>query len=329
MFQDSTNTPQSIIETYIPISLNFLYLLQKTPAEIYIKLAENKFLKCLNNDVAFTNEEKIKYHNKSISHLYYKKHHNTVTSDSLIGKSIRTIMQRQDLTLGERTSIIHSQLTEMIKFTGITPELSLVVKENIQQTTKLISENDVLHGFWKDLNLFGEFPSKLYTLHALLASVLIKKLQWNTETTLFKLTLAAFFQDITLEDMELMKLYDYSDFARQEANFKEHKIFNYLQHPLKSKDIISHLKNIAPDIDKIILEHHEMPDGSGFPRKIGATKIGPLSCTFILSGILARYILEEGAHFSLDKFIEIFERRGYNRGNFKPTFEAIKNLSSS
>jgi hypothetical protein len=123
-----------------------------------------------------------------------------------------------------------------------------------------------------------------------------------------------------------MKLYDYSDFLVQENDFKEYKIFNYLQHPLKAKEIVNTLKNIAPDIDKIILEHHEMPNGSGFPRKIGATKISPLSCTFILSGILARYILEEGAHFSLEKFIEVFEHRGYNRGNFKPTFDIIKNM---
>jgi response regulator RpfG family c-di-GMP phosphodiesterase len=313
-------------ELYVPISINFLHFLEKTPADIYIKVSDSKYLKCFESNADFNLEDKEKYLNKSLTNLYCRNLSNKPTTESIILRAIEKIMLKNDLPLSDRMEIAHSQLTELIKFTGMTPELSEVIKENINQTTVFIAKNALLNDFWKKINLKGEYPANLYTLHTMLASVILKKLQWNTEATFFKLTLAAFFQDITLDSVALMKLYDYSDFLLLESNLTRPEIKNYLDHSIKASELISSIKNMPPDIDKIILEQHEMPDGSGFPRKLPANKLGPLTCTFILSGILARYILNEGEKFNLQKFIEIFEARGYNKGNFKAIFEIIRNM---
>jgi response regulator RpfG family c-di-GMP phosphodiesterase len=317
---------KSLEHSYIPISVDILYLLGKTPADIYIKMTENKYLKCLEGNTEFTLEEKTKYQKKTTNPLYCIKANKLPNSQSIITEAVKKIMQKNDLPLSERMEIVHAQLTDLIKFTGMSPELSEAVKENVTQTVNFIMKTALLHDFWNKLNLKGEYPSKLYTLHSMLAAVISKKLQWNTETTLFKLTMAAFFQDITLESVALMKLYDHDDFLAHQANFDRHEIKSYLEHPQKTIELIASIKNIPPDIDKIILEHHETPDGMGFPRKIGAKNLGPLSCTFILSGIFARYILEEGTNFELQNFVQFIENRGYSKGNFKATFDIIKSM---
>ena len=319
--EDNTHLP-----TYIPISVDFLYGLEKTPADIYIKMSDDKYLKCLNSNEAFSLEEKEKYQKKSINLLYCSKQDDHDNTQKIIKIAVEKIMSKLDLPLGERMEMVHSQLVDLIKFSGMTPELSLIVKDNIAQTTNFIMKNCLLHNFWIKLNLKGEYPSKLYVLHTMLASVVLKKLTWNTETTLFKLTMAAFFQDITLDSLPLIKLYDYTDFKEQETQFTRKESVSYLDHPFKANEILASIKNLPPDIDKIILDHHELPDGSGFPRKLTANKIGPLSCTFILTGLLTRYILNKGSSFELVGFIKMAEERGYNKGNFKPIFEIIKNL---
>jgi hypothetical protein len=51
-----------------------------------------------------------------------------------------------------------------------------------------------------------------------------------------------------------------------------------------------------------------------------------LSCVFILSGLLSRYILNQKEHFQLASFIEKFEAQGYSNGNFKEAFDVIKEM---
>ncbi|MDD4976047.1 MAG: hypothetical protein PHY93_16955, partial [Bacteriovorax sp.] len=83
---------------------------------------------------------------------------------------------------------------------------------------------------------------------------------------------------------------------------------------------------IPPDIDRILLEQHEMPDGNGFPRKLNANQLGPLSCVFILTGILARHVLKEKNSFDVSAFCTLLEEQGYSRGNFKEAFDVIRSM---
>lgn len=139
-------------------------------------------------------------------------------------------------------------------------------------------KDDMLNDFWKNLNLMGEYPSQLYTLQAMLASTIVKKLSWSSEATMFKLTLAAFLQDISLTNLSLMKIYDHGHFLKIQDTLRDKDINSFLEHPLKANDIIKGLTEIPPDIDKIVLEQHEMPDGSGFPRKLNL-----ISCSHSLA----------------------------------------------
>lgn len=41
---------------------------------------------------------------------------------------------------------------------------------------------------------------------------------------------------------------------------------------------------------------------------------------------MARFILSEGTDFEVKKFVEKFEPLGYSKGNFKDSFNVIKNM---
>ncbi|MDO9181180.1 MAG: response regulator [Bacteriovorax sp.] len=312
---------------FIPVSLHFVLLLEKAPSDLYIRISDSKYLKCLNGGEPFGMDDNAKYLSKSVSKLYVKKPSNEELLTQLLSAAISKLMKKSDLPLNEKMSIIHAQICDLIQFTGMSEEIAAITKENVNQTVSIIMKNNLLDDFWKGLNLMGEYPSQLYTLHSMLASVVVKKLSWSSEATMFKLTLAAFFQDITLTNLSLVKVYDHQHFLEIKADYNNKEIKNYIDHPLKAHDIIVTMKGIPADIDKIILEQHEMPDGSGFPRKLNANQLGPLSCLFILCGLLARFILNEGENFAIDNFIDKFEALGYNKGNFKDSFNVIKKFT--
>lgn len=312
---------------FIPVSLELLLLLEKTPSELYIRISDSKFLKCLNSDVPFTNADNAKYLSKSVTKLYVKKPSDPILTTKLISQAIDRLMLKKSMPLDQKMSIVHEQLTGLIKFSGMTEEVAAITKNNISQAVSLIMQNELLANFWENLNLIGEYPSQLYSLHSMLSYLIAKKLSWGSEATIHKLTLAAFFQDITLNSTKTMQLYDYHDFLSIEQTLNSKEISNYLDHPTKASEVIKNLKEIPPDVDKIIIEQHEAPDGSGFPRKLNANQLGPLSCVFILSGLLARYILNEGENFQINNFIQKFESLGYSKGNFKEAFSIIKKMS--
>jgi response regulator RpfG family c-di-GMP phosphodiesterase len=318
--------PNAIPDEFFPVTIHILSLMDKLPADIYIRMSDNKFIKCINKSEKFSDSDKDKYEQKAINELYIKKSEHSVSINETILDTVREIMERRNLPLQDRMSITHSQLVGLIKFTGITPELAEASKKNIQQSVHFMQKSPIVSNFWTEINLLGEYPSRLYTLHSMLAFLVVKKLLWNSEATIYKLTLASFLQDISLNSIALIEVCDYQEFLAIESKFSRAEIKKYNEHPFKAAELALSFKEIPPDIDRILLEQHEMPEGNGFPKKLNANQLGPLSCVFILTGILARHVLKEKKSFDVGAFCKDLEGRGYSRGNFREAFDIIKSF---
>ena len=311
-------------EEFLPISVHILELMGKAPADLYIRIAESKFIKCLNSSENFLLIDKEKYISKSIHTLYILKGEHAQFINQVILDTVQKIQAKRDIPLPDKMSVIHSQLVELIKFTGITPELAETTKHNIQESVGFIMKSQLVNDFWKKLNFLGEYPSKLYTLHTLLASVVVKKLLWNSEETIFKMCIASFLQDIALDSIPLMEICDYQEFLEKQSNFTKAEIKKFHEHPQKAKEVLDSLREVPSDIDRILMDQLEMPNGKGFPRQLNAQQLTPLTCIFLITGILARSILRDGDNFDLNLFITQIEAKGYSQGNFTDAFEAIK-----
>ena len=315
---------KNISNEFTSVSLNVLALMGKVPSDMYIRMSDNKFVKCINRFEEFSSIDKENYHKKLIDILYMKKNDQDSDIKELVLNSVQEILNRKNLPLADKLIFSHSQLVGLIKFTGITPDLAEITKNNIQQSVEFMMKSPVVIDFWKKINHLGEYPSRLYSLQAMLSSVIVKKLQWYSEATIYKLSLAAFLQDIALDSIELMEIRDYSEFLELELNFSKSDVKLYLDHPIIASEIVSSFKNIPPDINTLLLEQHEMPDGKGFPRKLTSSQLGPLSCVFIISGLFARQVIKDGSLFVLKDFIAKLEEKGFSKGNFKDAFAVIK-----
>ena len=87
------------------------------------------------------------------------------------------------------------------------------------------------------------------------------------------------------------------------------------------------VEEIPPDVDVIISQHHELPDGTGFPRGLNYQRITPLSTVFIVAHDLVRHLMlvDPQTGFSAKDVEEWFLRsqNKFQLGNFKKVMAAI------
>lgn len=313
--------------SYSPVTFDFLMVLERLPSDIFIRLSSTKYLKCLSAGDMFLESDKQKYQDKKIDFLFLKlDDENRDDIRKAMSNALGKVFKNTKSPLQEKIAVVHSQVSNMIKLNGMTPELAEMTRYTVSKSAELISKLEVLNDFWKKIHLMGDYPSKLYTLQSILCSMILKELEWNSEATFFKLSLASFLQDVTLMNLKLIKIKDYNEFIAMKNELTNEEIKNFLDHPFKVKDIIDTLREIPPDIDKIVLEQHELPNGDGFPRKLNALHMGQLSCIFILSGITSRVILEEQKNFDPLVYLEKMDKAGYSKGNFRDSFKILKKV---
>jgi hypothetical protein len=83
---------------------------------------------------------------------------------------------------------------------------------------------------------------------------------------------------------------------------------------------------IPLDVDIIIHQHHERPDGKGFPAKLNYMKINPLSAVFILAHEIMNFHKDHPAKATESGGVKDFIKSlsiEYNKGYFKSLVQAM------
>jgi response regulator RpfG family c-di-GMP phosphodiesterase len=159
-----------------------------------------------------------------------------------------------------------------------------------------------------------------------ITSAIAKKLQWGSDKTLEKFVFASYLHDISLgNDSKLVQVKGKEDIEEGDFSDSEKELL-YL-HPLASSKIAVSLGTFIPsDVLSIIEQHHEKPDGEGFPKKLDSKHITPLACVFIVALDFSSYILEE-KDWSISKFIESYSHKLKASGvQFKKILKAIEEM---
>jgi hypothetical protein len=138
-----------------------------------------------------------------------------------------------------------------------------------------------------------------------------------------KLAMASLIHDFSIDD----RFYDdVESWNKNALNMKDKspETIRYRMHPNEGAKFAQSLKVIPPDVDQIILHHHEKKDGTGFPRALTSSRIPPLSTLFIIVEDLVNCI-NRGEHLetSIKDFL-VWGEYYYDQGHFKKIFDLIK-----
>ena len=170
--------------------------------------------------------------------------------------------------------------------------------------------------------------NKTYLQHsaplAMISCVLCYQLGWTSDSTHLKLAMAALMHDMSVDDFYYSNINSWNQLARSSKE-KSPTLERYKSHPSQAAQLSQTIKNLPPDVDQIILQHHEAPNSSGFPRSLSSSFIGPMSALFIIAEDLLEFIGEEKEDILKKLFDFVVSREKiYIEGSFKRVFQALK-----
>jgi response regulator RpfG family c-di-GMP phosphodiesterase len=310
--------------TYMPISIELLEKIEMPGVPLYIKLNSEQYIKVLNEDAHFSHYELLRFKNKNLSELYVE----SSEVKNLISNFRKNIFSKADwdnIDIAEAINKLQldwSILLESAKSFGWPASHTQLAQQNIARTLTLINKNVELKKVFERLKSpysKNNIAEHCYSL-VLLTTEILKELSWNSESTLQKMTFACLLHDMELTNnlfiskQDLLMSGHLANELNQQSNYK---IFN---HTILASQFAAKWSSCPADVDKLILQHHEKFDGTGFPQKLNFLTLFPLAAVFIISEDLI-YQRLNFPDKNLTNFL-IEKESYYNRGDMKKIFAA-------
>lgn len=298
-------------------------------AGVYIRLSSTKYVKLFQEGDQFDEGDYTRIlTEKKLEHLYLR--HDECSEFLLKFKNdLLNLLKSEILAPNVNPDLldaVHETTQELLNKLGATKEVQEVVKANIQLTIKAMGKSPKLSDILKRLQIDREkYISSHSVLLPQIACTLAMAMDWKSEPTLQKLALAAFLHDMPLTNHKLAQVTSLTELNRRVDQFTPEEIKAYKTHPVKGSEMAKQFHEIPPDVDTIILQHHERPDGSGFPRGLTQHHISPLSAVFIVSHDLVSALFDPNTPFVLEQFIESTKDL-YHAGNFRKLWGHLSSL---
>lgn len=309
LFKGSEDDPRPAEQRFSEVPLPLLVALGTLPTDVYL-YDQGKYVQAMAQGVPFKDRH---------AELIAKKGRLFIRAERArdVARALQVALfpgtvalpEKQAAKLAPKEADISQQLQkdfeavqEMSSRVGFTPEVQEITRKNVLKTIAEVRKAPRLANVLKELN---RDPTQYISSHSMLlahvACAIATEVEWKSDATFQKLTLAAFLHDITLKNQRLAAMPSI-DSVNQSKDFSEEEKKQYKLHPSSAAEIARGFDEVPPDVDVAIAQHHERPDGSGFPRGLTNTRISPLSAVFIVAHDVVDYLLQnEGGKVDLQE----------------------------
>lgn len=316
---------------YCQIKTSLLIRTIPLKADLYIRLSSLKFVKIFKAGAVFTKDELETFlKKKKISFLYVKK----TESQEFVQKFIEDLnsqfndLQPDDPTLLDTIVETQELIQELSSRLGFDSEVRQIVKLNVNMTMKMIGNSPKLSKVLHHSQLSKKnFISGHSVLLASISCSISALMTWPSDTTFQKLVMTSLFHDFTFQNSDHAKITGAKQLEERRPSLTEDEYHTIKNHPIKSAELIKQLHEVPSDVDTIVIQHHERPDGSGFPRGLNAHQIAPLAAVFIVAHDIVDCLAAERNGFDLAAFLKKNESL-YQGHTFRKVWVALSNSDS-
>lgn len=223
-------------------------------------------------------------------------------------------------TVEEEVESSMQLVSDVVTRVGFTEEAQALAKKAVELTLKIIGNNPTMSDVLMRLKAKrGRYISSHSFMLAEVACAMAYQVGWKNPQMFLKLTTAALLHDLSLSDDRLARFQDLEE-ARKSGKWSEEELKELRLHPVRAAEYARGFNDLPADVDKIIEQHHERPDGSGFPRGLFHNNIHPLAALFIMAHDLLIYFLTHVPTGDRGDMVKLFFRkqaRRYREGTFR------------
>ncbi len=273
---------------YIYIPLQSLLRLKIVSVPIYFELSANKFIKVINPGDVFDQASYDHWSAKNVNKLLVKKE----DFEGLVGDFKSNLLNEMFFKSNEIQGASGLQISSLIgevvnsaaKLLGINNEVLDLARKNIELINNIVLSNSELKNIFENQrkNAAPQGVACRRHLTAVVSNWIAQELMVQHPRMAEILTLAAFFHDVGLDDEIIKNQRQYIESIRVGGKMNKNEVEKVKVHIDKAIEMLSQCNGAPKDVLKIVTEHHELPDGSGFPKGLKANEISDISAVFIV-----------------------------------------------
>lgn len=321
----------SAADEYCRINTELLARVVPLRGDIFIRLSSVKFVKLFRMGAVFTSQDLEKYLvRKKVSYLFVKKTDCQEFVDKFKDDLAHLVEHATpgDASLFSTVGEVQDLIQELSGRLGFTKEVQELVHSNIKLTIKAIGASPKLTRILGTSQLrHKNYITSHSVMLANVACSIAAQMRWPSNTTFHKLAMASLFHDISFVEADLARVANKEQLDSLQLGPTDEKYLAIKNHPIKCADLIKTLHEVPADVDIIVLQHHERPDGTGFPKGLRAHQIAPLSAVFIAAHDILNALDKEGDGFDLKRFVRNAEGE-YQGSAFKRVWKALMDTES-
>jgi hypothetical protein len=296
----------------------------KIPFDVYIRLSEEKIIK-LEHEASDGKQRLVDYQKKGLTQVvvlkeqylaHVKQFKENFSSKFFAPSEPKTTEQKVD-ALDKGFQIAKTTFKNI----GFNEDAIELAGEVNKQSVELIKQTPNIFKFFMD---FKEKASKDF-LKAMLTSftltTIIDTFDWASEPIKEKSSMAVMLVDVLLEAHEI-------EVAKNREGIPKDKLDpKIVNHPLETSRILNKRGTTLPRETVIIIEqHHERPDGKGYPMGMNHTNINILAACYIVScHFIDLLVVNQFKPEKKDEILtELFDE--YAMGNYKKAVRALQKI---
>lgn len=321
MSVDATSMYELTVPEFYPINIIILFGLATTPVDLFLK--ENSEYKSWLESGKELNQETIKEMLVNGAERVYLKRADRLSFAKLVSEHLQTLLQNEKdpAKLSTYAGESFNSIAAILTTTGFSEEMVRHSKVTIEAMEKIIKGSPKLDVLMSMLLKDESSVAWRHSLmNAVVASAMVEKIEWGNPDQINKLVFTSFFHDICIPDDRLATIHSVAEL--EEAKLKPDEKVKVEQHAIRACELLKSHPGVPFGVDSIILQHHGVQNGVGFPTDHLDNRISPLAIVFRVAEDYVHQLLSVEKPNAI-AIIKSMENR-YNKGQYQKAMVALK-----
>ena len=292
-------------EEFLAVPVASLIHRKSSLSDLFIRLGSNRMVKVAHKGGAIDLERIERFGEKNIQYLYVHRDEFAGIVSNLVrgAESLSGLNQvPTDLKITKFFNIAESVYSELLNLPISDESLGRAIRLSTEISTSMREKPDFAK-LIKSVVTMGDEFSRHSLGSVVMSNLLVAQMDWSSPKLLAPITMGAFFHDIGLKELPEALWFK----SRLEMNKEE--LLLWETHPALGVQMLNSISIITPDVLRIVAEHHEMPNGAGFPVKLRGDRIFPMAKIVSFGNQLAHEMFDANPDqpFSLDRITQKIE----------------------
>jgi HD-GYP domain-containing protein (c-di-GMP phosphodiesterase class II) len=311
-------------EKYKRVRIRRFLNFSNVSCDVFLKIRKEKYIKIINAGEGYNEDQLERYQKKSVRYVFIpiEQHENFMHAFGDMVMDKLALVQKMGIEVKQAAElVIFDHIQNVASEYGISKKTASMVRgaieSNIATLKKMGGVMEAISKMMQGKNYISEHSLLL----SYIAGQICNKTSWGNQNSIEKLSMAALFHDCCIEDDNLAQIHDQTNSIDKNWDKDDREMIE--EHIGRAASMINAGESIFADVDTIVLQHHEKPDGSGYPRKLGSLSVSPLSAIFIIAeDFVSRIYGKSKNEVDIDPIKKEFEEK-YNKGNYKKPLKAF------